>query len=337
MSGTTRDGPGGDVVVGVTGATGHIGGVLLRRLLEDPSVRQVRSVARRSLPPSMAAGVPADRLVHTLADLREPSARRALQGVDLLYHLGAQVWQSPAATALGDMYGANVEGTRNVVLARPGALVFASSAAVYGAWPDNPLPIDEGHEPHPNVECPYALHKMIAEQIAAAELPGHVVTRLTAVLGPHADARVARAVRGYRAAVPAVRGTAQAVQWLDEDDAVEGLLAAGRALVAGSPIAGQVINLAPPDWLDANDVAALARSRVVQLPRRLVVTGSELGRRLGVWPFGADRAVLINGPLALSAAKADRLLGWRAGKTSAEVLAAALENDWRASPRNRQP
>ena len=36
------------------------------------------------------------------------------------------------------------------------ALVLASSAAVYGAWPDNPLPIDEGHEPHPNVECPYA-------------------------------------------------------------------------------------------------------------------------------------------------------------------------------------
>jgi nucleoside-diphosphate-sugar epimerase len=338
MSETARDGVGvGDgVVVGLTGATGHIGGVLLRRLLEDPAVGQVRSVARRSLPPSLAAGVPADRLAHTMADLREPSARRALQGVDVLYHLGAQVWQGPSATGLGDMYGANVEGTRNVALARPGALVLASSAAVYGTWPGNPLPLEEAHEPRPNVECPYALHKLMAEQIAGAELPGHVITRLTAVLGPHADARVARAVRGYHAGVPAVRGVAQALQWLDEDDAVEGLLAAGRALVAGSPIAGQVINLAPPDWMDANDVAVLARSRVVQLPRRLLVTGSELGRRLGIWPFGADRAVLIDGPLALSAAKAARLLGWRASKTSAEVLAAALESDWRRSPRNRQ-
>ncbi len=327
---------GGGVVVGITGATGHIGGVLLRRLLDDTAVMQVRSVARRSLPSSMTAGLAPDRLVHTVADLREPSACRALQDVDVLYHLAAQVWQGKSPAGLGDMYAANVEGTRNVVRASPGGLVLASSAAVYGAWPDNPLPIDEGHEVHPNVECPYALQKVIAEQMVTAELPRHVITRLTAVLGPHADARVARAVRGYRAAVPAVRGTAQAVQWLDEDDAVEGLLAAGRAMVAGSPIVGQVVNLAPPDWLGADEVAALAHSRVVQLPRRLLVTGSEVGRRVGVWPFGADRAVLIDGPLALSAAKAGRLLGWRASKTSAEVLAAALENDWRGLPHNRQ-
>jgi UDP-glucose 4-epimerase len=327
----------GGLVVGLTGATGHIGGVLLRRLLDDPDVSQVRTVARRPLAPALAAGSTPHRLCHTTADLREPSAQRALEGVDLLFHLAAQVWQGRSPSGLRDMYAANVDGTRNMVLARPAALVFASSAAVYGAWPDNPLPIAEPHEPRPNVECPYALQKLIAERACVAEVPRHVIVRLTAVLGAHADARVVRAVRGYHLAVPAVSGTAQAVQWLDENEAVEGLLAAGRALVTGSGVAGEAVNLAPSDWLEAQDVAALAHSRVVELPRRLIVTGAELGRCIGVSPFGADRAVLVTGPLALSAAKAHRLFGWRATKTSAEVLAAALEDDWHRLPRNRQP
>jgi UDP-glucose 4-epimerase len=322
------------LTVGLTGATGHIGGVLLRRLLDDPEVGQVRTVARRPLPPTLLGHPSYARLAHVTSDLRDPAARRAFERVDLLYHLAAQVWQSRSGEGTGAMYAINVEGTRNVLSARPAAVVFASSAAVYGAWPDNPLPIGEPHEPRPNVECPYALQKLVAER-CLAEVARHVIVRLTAVLGPHADARVARAVRGYRLAVPAIAGTAQAVQWLDEDDAVDALLAAGRALLAGG-VTGQVVNVAPEDWLAAADVAALAHSRVVELPRRLIVAGAECGRRLGLSPFGADRAVLISGPLALSSAKASQLLGWRATKMSANVLEAALESDWHRSPRNRQ-
>jgi UDP-glucose 4-epimerase len=310
--------------------------VLLSRLLDDPEVSQLRTVARRPLPPALAGHAARVRLTHTIADLRAPAARRAFERVDLFYHLGAQVWQGRPGAGTGAMYAVNVEGTRNVLSGPPAAVVFASSAAVYGAWPDNPLPIGEAHEPRPNVECQYALQKLVAERTCLSEVLRHVIVRLTAVLGPHADARVARAVRGYRLAVPAVAGTAQAVQWLDENDAVDALLAAGRALLADGGAAGEVVNVAPPDWLAAGDVAALAHSRVVELPRRFMVAGAEFGRRLGFSPFGADRAVLITGPLALSSAKASQLLGWRATKTSADVLAAALESDWHRSPRNRQ-
>ncbi len=309
---------------------------MLHRLLDDPNVSEVRSVARRPLPLSGSRSATRPRLSHTRADLREPAARDALQGVDLLYHLAAQVWQGAGAAGLEEMYGSNVGGTRNVLLGRPGAVVLASSASVYGAWPDNPLPLDESHEARPNPECPYALHKLLAEQVCAMEADRWATVRLAAVLGPHADARVARAVRGYRLAVPSVAGASQAVQWLDESEAVDGLLATGRTLLAGDVVTGEVVNLATADWLTAADVAGLARSRQVKLPRSALLRVSELGKRLGVAPFGADRAVLIGGPLALSIAKAERLLGWRPGKTSAQVLAAAMGRDWRASPQNRQ-
>jgi UDP-glucose 4-epimerase len=323
---------GASLVVGLTGPTGHLGGLLLDRLRADPDVAEVRSVARRPLPP---AGGPGARLVHVCADLRDGAARRAVEGVDIVYHLAAQVWEGRGATAREEMRAVNVDGTHNVLAASAAPVVLASSAAVYGAWPDNPLPLDEAHEARPNPECPYAAHKLAAEQVCTAEVRCWAIVRLAAVLGPHADGRVARAVHGYRLVVPAVRGAPQAVQWLDEDDAVDGLLAAGRDLLGGRRAQGQVVNVATADWLSSGDAAGVAASRALELPRRVLLGVSELGRRLGLSPFGADRAALIDGPLALSVTKAERLLGWRPTRTSAQVLSAALQRDWRRAPRQR--
>lgn len=328
--------PGG-LVVGLTGATGHIGSLLLASLAASPEVAEVRSVARRPLGPA-AADLGRGRSVHVCADVREPLARQALEGVDVLYHLAAQVWQGAGADGLETMAEVNVEGTRNVLRASPGAVVLVSSAAVYGAWPDNPLPLHEDQRACPNPECPYGGQKLLSEAVCAQEHGNWAVARLAAVLGPHADARVARAVRGYRLAVPAVRGVRQAVQWLDEADAVEGLRAVGQALVTpGKGVAGEVFNIATRDWLSAPEAATVAGSHVVTVPRRALMAGSRLGKRLGVTPFGSDRAVLISGPLALSVTKASRVLAWQPTRTSAQVLSGALARGWRGLPLNREP
>lgn len=281
------------------------------------------TVARRPL------GVQDRRLRHVCADLRAPQARTALAGVDLCFHLGFQLWHGGGP---GAMEEANVEGTANVVAAAPAALVFASSAAVYGAWPDNPLPITEDHPPRPNRECPYASHKLLAER-RCLDGPPTVVLRLAAVLGPHADPVVRRAALRYRMAVPAIARVRQAVQFLSEGDAVEALLAAGRAACAGRT--GEVCNAGPADWLDADGIASVCGGRVLALPRRVLVAGSEVGRRAGLLPFGADRAALLNGPLALDSGRAAEVLGWTATSGSAAVLAATVGRDQRGPRRGR--
>jgi len=347
------------LVVGVTGSTGHLGGLLLAELLSDPCVAEVRSIARRPLGgarrfsqhPGHGTGLSSERarLVHVQADLTDELARRTLLGVNILYHLAAQVWRGRGPAGLGEMYRVNVAGTQNVLAAQPGAVVFASSASVYGAWPDNPLPMDEDNVARPNPECAYAQQKLLAEQLClASRSPARVVVvRLAAVLGAHADARVSRSVQGYRLAVPAVRGVVQAVQWVDENDAVAALLAAGRALTVGprdgdvenGSLDGQVLNVASADWLSAAQMAGIAGSRVVSLPRAVLMGLSELGRQLRLVPFGADRAALIGGPLAISSEKAQRLLGWAPKWTSAQVFEAAIARSilgWRSQPRNRQ-
>jgi UDP-glucose 4-epimerase len=290
---------------GLTGATGHLGGRLLARLLDDPRIARVRTVARGPVPSH-------PRLVHTRADLCAPEARRALEGVDVLWHLGAQLWRSRD----GRQLAVNVEGTANVLAAHPGHVVLASSAAVYGAHPDNPLPLTEDAPPRPNAECAYAWHKLEAERLAVGAAPTAVL-RVSAVLGPHADPRVLQAARGYRLVVPATHAP-QALQFLDEDDAAGGLLAAGVARARGT------WNLAPRDWLGAADIARIAGGRVVRLPLAATIRAAEIAHRLRLLPFGADRACLLAGPLALSPARAAADLGWTAARTSTEVLGDAV-------------
>ncbi|HEY2427840.1 MAG TPA: NAD-dependent epimerase/dehydratase family protein [Acidimicrobiales bacterium] len=292
--------------VGLTGATGHLGGRVLAALLDDPRVDRIRTVARGALPEH-------PKLVHTRADLCDPAVPAALAGADVVWHLGAQLWRS----ADGRQIAVNIDGTLNVLAARPAHVVLASSAAVYGAHPDNPLPLTEEHAPRPNAECPYAWHKLEAERLCREAGPCAVL-RLCAVLGPHADPAVARATGGYRRAVPAIRGRREGIQFLDEDDAAAGLLAAGFDRAEGT------WNLATEDWLDAAGIGRVTGGRVVRLSRRLAVGGSEVGFRLHLLPFGADRAALLDGPLALDPSAARAALGWEATATSGQVLARFL-------------
>jgi nucleoside-diphosphate-sugar epimerase len=265
----------------------------------------VQSVARRPVPVSHP------KLRHVQADLRSgPAAADALAGVDVLWHLAFQLWRSPGV----DMAESNAAATETVIRAGPGRIVFASSAAVYGAWPSNPLPLAESWPAWPNVECAYAGQKLLAERVLAAAAPTASL-RIAAVLGPNADPLVKRASKGYQRGVPAIRGVEQALQFVHEDEVAEALHLAGSA----SDVTG-VVNVAPADWLDAAGVAAVAGSRVLRVPRRVLLRGSEVAVRLKLIDFGADRAILLNGPLALDPSLAASALGWRATRSSAEVL-----------------
>ena len=234
--------------------------------------------------------------------------RRALAGCDVIVHLGFQLWRTP------DAAGVNLGGTANVVAAAPRRIVLASSAAVYGGWPDNPLPLSELDTPRPNRECPYADHKLSAERRCADAAPTTSL-RICAVLGPHADPLVKKASAGLRQVVPAARGRRQALQFLHEDDAAAALLTA----VKREDVDG-VYNIATEDWLDERGVAEVSGGRVVRLPFPVLLHGSEVARRLHLMDLGADRAILLNGPLALDPALAAQDLGWKARRSSPEVL-----------------
>jgi dihydroflavonol-4-reductase len=122
-------GPGG--LCGVTGATGHIGNVLIRRLREQG--RRVRAILLPGEETTPISGLEVERVE---ADVRDPARLlKALKGVDTLFHLAGVISISPGKANLMDKV--NVQGTRNVVQAAIESgvrrLVYTSSVHAFVA------------------------------------------------------------------------------------------------------------------------------------------------------------------------------------------------------------
>ncbi len=163
------------MTVAITGATGIVGGAILRHLLAEG--QSVRALVRAE------ATLPAD-VEPVLGDvLDRKSLERCFAGVDTVYHVAGvnqMCSRNPAR-----MTRVNVEGTRLVVkAASEGRLVHTSSAATLGEregeiGDETSIPSGEWHSA-------YALSKWQAEQevLAVAGRQDVVVVNPSSVQGP---------------------------------------------------------------------------------------------------------------------------------------------------------
>src|SRR5688500_15520509 len=120
----------------VTGATGHLGANLVRRLAQDGA--RVRVLLRESSDARPIAGLDVERAV---GDIRDPAAlARAVAGCARIYHCAAKI--SITAGGEREIYDTNVLGTRNVLAAalRAGVarVVVTGSFSAVGHHPDRP-------------------------------------------------------------------------------------------------------------------------------------------------------------------------------------------------------
>lgn len=146
----------------VTGGCGFIGSHLVHRLLADGAdvtiIDDLTTGSRHNI-----AGLSA-RLIY--ASIEDRSAlREAMEGVDVVYHLAAQVSVPMSLKRPATCLRTNVVGTAGVLEeARAegiGTVVFASSAAVYGETPDGIQRVGMPSSP----SSPYGVSKRSGEQL----------------------------------------------------------------------------------------------------------------------------------------------------------------------------
>jgi nucleoside-diphosphate-sugar epimerase len=113
----------------VTGATGFIGGAVVRRLLQQQ--RLVRAMARRIEKAADLEKLGAEVVMGDLGD--EDLLERAVEGCAVVVHAAAQVDDAPTRM---QYEGPNVGGTENILIASQRAgvkrFVYISSIAVFG-------------------------------------------------------------------------------------------------------------------------------------------------------------------------------------------------------------
>jgi dihydroflavonol-4-reductase len=170
----------------VTGATGHLGNVLVRKLLERGERVRILVLPGESLhafsaqEPEVIVGNILDR------DLVE----RAAQGIDTVYHLAGVISILPGSESLMDRI--NVSGTRNIVdaclKARVRRLVHVSSCHAFRREPHGVTMDEETPLAEPN--CPHAYDRTKADgSRVVLEAAGRgldaVIVCPTGIIGPH--------------------------------------------------------------------------------------------------------------------------------------------------------
>ena len=212
----------------VTGATGHIGNVLVRKLLEQGE--KVRALIWRGEDTTPLKGLDVEQVV---GDVLDPaSLEPAMCGVETVYHLAGIISILPGKNPF--VWRVNVEGTRNVLEAARKAgirrLIYTSSIhaiarAPRGVIMDESLGYDQNN-PYGEYDRSKAAASLEVQKAVARGLDAVIVCP-TGVIGPF-DFRGSEMGEVIRSASEAhtmlyVEG---AYDFVDVRDVADGLIAA---------------------------------------------------------------------------------------------------------------
>lgn len=212
----------------VTGATGHIGNVLIRKLIEQG--RKVRALVWRGEDTTSIQDMEVEKVE---GDVLDPASLiKAFKGVDTVYHLAGLISIMPGRNPF--VWQVNVEGTRNVLAearrAKVRRLVYTSSIhaikrAPLGVEMDETLGFD-ANNPYGEYDRSKATASLEVQNAAQKGLDTVIVCP-TGVIGPYdfRGSEMGEVIRGaaYAKTMFYVEG---AYDFVDVRDVVDGLIAA---------------------------------------------------------------------------------------------------------------
>ena len=304
-------------VIAVTGASGYIGALLLQKLEDQGDPRKL--VAIDINPPPLP--------IHNIAvyrqDVTEPiDELLETHRTSTLVHLAFINERGINRREIIFNREANLEALQAVLnsclRARIKHFIYLSSHTVYGAHPDNPVPLSEGAPLRPSPEVPHAYDKFLSEQMIqefAEQHPEIMVTvlRPCVVLGPNADSNVTRAF--FRPWLMAVQDYNPPLQFLYEDD-----LARVLTMIIKHGIPG-VFNVAGEGVVFYREMAQIIKCRLIELPAFLGYPLVQLTWRLHLQRSSTAAGLdLVRYPIVLSTSKLRRVTGYRFWHTSRDAL-----------------
>lgn len=322
------------LTIAVTGPTGEIGISAVSALERQPEVERILGMARR---PFDAAAQGWTKTEYRQGDILDRGAVDDLvSSADVVVHLAYLIMGSREQSRQ-----INLTGTRNVFEAtvaaqRPGRLVYTSSVAAYGYYPDNPVPITEDVPARGTPEHYYSAQKaeceaLLRETTAESDLEVYVL-RPCIVAGPKATiladlmpwrqllGKLPGALRGPFAAaqglLPLVPDPGLRIQLVHHDDVAEAI--ARAAIGAGSP--GNY-NIAGDGTVSVTQVARATGTRSVRVPAAAATAASALIARLPLVPAAAEWLHTARTPMIMDTSKAKQGLGWQPKHSADETLA----------------
>lgn len=289
----------------VTGGSGQLGTVVLRRLLRDRTVKQIINIDLR--PPAL----PGHKLKSISADVRDPEIGHHFTGCDALIHLAFVVIRHLPRPEVDSI---NIEGSKNVFNAAAAAeikqIIYSSSIAAYGVVPGHKLPLTEDSPRVYQPDFAYAATKFTVEEFLDEFERNHpevVVTRLrpSILIGRTMDHQLGAMLRNRT--LFSISTLPMPIVW-DED-------VADAAMLALRQRAHGAFNLCADELLSPADLARAGNLRNIHFGPSAIKVLSKLEPVLKQLRSGPaqDPAWIKNAGVGMvaSSARAQKELGWQ--------------------------
>ena len=249
--------------IAITGISGYIGSRLLSRLEEVPGTDEIVGIDIK--PPTKSSA----KLRFYCQEILQPLGDIFIENeVDCAIHLAFVL--KPTHNKKGARQ-VDIGGISNFLdacrQARVKHILYLSSHTVYGAYPDNPVPLKEDTTLRPLVGFQYSSDKVEAERILTsfAASQGDIcltILRSCPVIGPNAGHSVVTSM--FTPVMIRVAGFDPALQFVHEDDLAELIVAMLMQKKGG------IFNVAGDGEVRYTELARLSGKRTVTLPDKLL-------------------------------------------------------------------
>jgi nucleoside-diphosphate-sugar epimerase len=300
-----RSGP----VVAVTGAARGLGYALTTRLAASADVSRVVAIDDHR---GDVTGV-----TWRIVDVRDPALAGRLAGVDVVVHTDVDF--SPDSDARSRR-SFNVRGAQTVLTAAAAGgvsrVVLVTSAMVYGASPDNPVPLPEDSPLSADADGSVVGDLLEIEHLAERSARAHLglevsIVRPAALVGDGIDTLVTRHFEAPR--LLAVKGCAARWQFCHLDDLVAALELAAEGRVTGAFAVGC------DGWLEQEQLEELSGMHRIELPARLTFATAQRLHRAGITPAPVTDLHYVVYPWVVDC-QTLRSAGWRPQYENDEAL-----------------
>ncbi|WP_046470337.1 NAD-dependent epimerase/dehydratase family protein [Allosalinactinospora lopnorensis] len=307
-------------MVAVTGAASDIGRMLVERLLSAAGSGAVGKVVAIDDHSEDIEGV-----TWEVADICDPRLAPRISGVDVLAHVDDdRSLETPPA----ERRTHNIRAAQTVLTAaaaeRVPRVILLTSTMVYGAAPDNPVPMPEDAPVSP--ESGTGLIGDFAEiedlaHLARRAHPGLSVTvvRPAPLVGPGLDTLLTRHFAAPR--LLAVKGREQTWQFCHVDDLVSAL-----EFLIVNEVDGKdgALAVGCDGSLSQAEAEEIAQLRSFEVPANVAFNATQRLHRVGITPASASELKFLVYPCVVDCATL-REAGWRPEYGNAESLRALLE------------
>ncbi|GGQ21838.1 NAD-dependent epimerase/dehydratase family protein [Streptosporangium pseudovulgare] len=301
-------------VVAVTGAASGVGRAFLAKVASSADFRRVVAIDEQR------GDVPG--VTWRVIDVRDPLLANRISDIDVLVHLAGDfaLDADPAERRAYNLRAAQTVLTASAA-ARVRRVVLVTSAMVYGATPDNPVPLPEDAPVAAEPDTGMVGDHLEIEALVRRSLRSHpglevTVVRPAAVVGPGVDSVVTRHFESPR--LLSVKGCEPRWQFCHVDDLVSALELAALGTVSG------VVAVGCDGWLEHEQVEELSGLRRFELPAGLTFGTAQRLHRLGVTPAPATDLHYVVYPWVVDCVSL-REAGWKPAWTNEAAFTELLE------------